>query len=83
MKNKPKFVLVNHSILDFDAFKEDFHELVGELKPELFEMVAKYGFDLVKLGKHSEFRSKAIFYNRQFDMQLTVVVKKRWPPEFV
>lgn len=80
---KNKFVLVNHSILDFDVFKEDFHKLVGDLKPELFEMVVKYGFELVKVGKQSEFRRKVVFYNQQFDMQLTIVAKKRWPPEFV
>ncbi len=83
MEEKPKFVLVNHSILDFDVFKEDFHKLVVDLKPELFEMAAKYGFELVKVGKHSEFRRRVIFYNKQFDMQLTVVAKKRSPPEFV
>ncbi len=80
---KPKFILVNHSILDFDVFKEDFHKLVGELKSELFEMASKYGFDLVKLGTHTEFRSKAIFYNKELDMQLTVVLKKRGHMEFV
>ena len=80
---KNKFVLVNHSILDFQLYKEDFCKFVAELKPELFEMVTKYGFELVKIGKHSEFSRKAIFYNKQFDMQLTVVAKKRSPPEFV
>ncbi len=80
---KNKFVLVNHSILDFEEFKKDFHRIVGDLKPELFEMVSKYGFELVRAGKQSEFRRKVVFYNRQFDMQLTIVAKKRWPPEFV
>ncbi|MBI2176117.1 hypothetical protein HYU40_02070 [Candidatus Woesearchaeota archaeon] len=80
---KKKFILVNRSILDFDVFREDFHKLVGDLKPELFEMVSKYGFELVKVGKQSEFRRKVVFYNRQFDMQLTIVAKKQRPPEFV
>ena len=81
--SKTKFVLVNHSILDFELYKEDFHKFIAELKPELFELVTKYGFELVKISKHSELRRKAIFYNRQFDMQLTVIAKKRSPLEFV
>ena len=80
---KTKFVLVNHSILDFEMYKEDFHKFIAELKPELFEMVTKYGFELVKIGRHSEFRRKAIFYNKQLDLQLIVVAKKKYPPEFV
>ena len=80
---KTKFVLVNHSILDFEVYKEDFRKLVAELKPEMFEMVTKYGFELIKIGKHSELRRKVIFYNKNFDMQLIVIAMKRSPPEFV
>ena len=83
MRQKTKFVLVNHSILDFEVYRDDFYKFIAGLKPELCELATKYGFELVKISKHSELRRKAIFYNKQFDMQLTVIANKRSPPEFV
>ncbi len=80
---KTKFVLVNHSILDFEVYLEEIQKLLADFKPEVFEIATKYGFNLVKLGKYSDLRRKVVFYNKQLDLQLTVVVKKRWPPEFV
>lgn len=80
---KNKFVLVNHSILDFEEFKKDFCELAASFKPEIFEVAGKYGFKLIKIGSRSELNNLAVFYNEQLDMQLVVVVKKKSPPEFV
>ena len=80
---KTKFVLVNHSILDFEVYKEDFQRFAGTFKPEIFDVASKYNLELVKLGSRSEFNNWAIFYNKELDMELVVVVKKRSKPEFV
>ena len=76
-------MLVNHSILDFELYKEDFHALAAAFKSELFEVATKYGFQLVKIGKYSELKKKSVFYNKQLDMELAVVMRKKQPPEFV
>ncbi len=80
---KNLFVLVNHSILDFDVFREDFHKLAASIKPEIFEVAGKYGFKLIKIGSRSELNNMAVFYNEKLDMQLVVAMKKKSPPEFV
>ena len=80
---KTKFVLVNHSILDFEVYREDFCRLAASFKPEIFEVASKYNLELVKLSSRSEFNNWAIFYNKELDMELVVVVKKRSKPEFV
>ncbi len=80
---KTKFVLVNHSILDFEVYKEDFHALAAAFKSDLFEVATKYGFQLVKIGKYSDLRKRVVFYNKHRDMELVVVLRKKWPLEFV
>ena len=80
---KPKFVLINHSILDFEVYKEDFNRFASTFKPEIFDVASKYNLELVKLSSRSEFNNWAIFYNKELDMELVVVVKKRSKPEFV
>ena len=80
---KTKFVLVNHSILDFEVYKEDFNRFASTFKPEIFDVASKYNLELVKLSSRSEFNNWAIFYNKELDMELVVVVKKRSKPEFV
>ena len=80
---KTKFVLVNHSILDFEVYREDFGRFASTFKPEIFEVASKYNLELVKLSSRSEFNNWAIFYNKELDMELVVVVKKRSKPEFV
>ncbi len=83
MKDKTKFVLVNHSILDFEEYVGEYQKIVSELKPEVFELVTKFGFGLVKIGKQADFRRKVVFYNKHLDMELVVVMRKKFPPEFV
>lgn len=80
---KPKFIIVNNSILDFEVYREDFQRFAGSFKPEIFEMAGKYNFELVKISSRSEFNNWAIFYNLELDMELVVVVKKRGKLEFV
>ncbi|HIG98427.1 TPA: hypothetical protein HA231_03315 [Candidatus Woesearchaeota archaeon] len=80
---KPKFILVNNSILDFDVYKEDFQRLACTFKPEIFEIAGKYNFELMKLNSRSEFNNWVIFYNLELDMELVVVVRKRNKPGFV
>ena len=80
---KTKFVLVNHSILDFEVYKEDFNRFASTFKPEIFDVASKYNLELVKLSSRSEFNNWAIFYNKELDMELVMVVKKRSKPEFV
>ena len=80
---KTKFVLVNHSILDFEVYKEDFNRFASTFKPEIFDVASKYNLELVKLSSRSEFNNWAIFYNKELDMELVVVVKKRSKLEFV
>ena len=80
---KTKFVLVNHSILDFEVYREDFNRFASTFKPEIFDVASKYNLELVKLSSRSEFNNWAIFYNKELDMELVVVVKKRSKPEFV
>ena len=81
--SKPKFVLINHSILDFEVYKEDFNRFASTFKPEIFDVASKYNLELVKLSSRSEFNNWAIFYNKELDMELVVVVKKRSKLEFV
>ena len=81
--SKTKFVLVNHTILDFEVYKEDFNRFASTFKPEIFDVASKYNLELVKLSSRSEFNNWAIFYNKELDMELVVVVKKRSKPEFV
>ena len=81
--SKTKFVLINHSILDFEVYKEDFNRFASTFKPEIFDVASKYNLELVKLSSRSEFNNWAIFYNKELDMELVVVVKKRSKPEFV
>ena len=83
MNNKIKFVLINHSILDFEEYAGEYQKIISELKPEIFELVTKFGFSLVKIGKQEDFRRKVVFYNKQLDMELVVVMRKKFPPEFV
>ena len=80
---KSKFILINHSILDFELYKEDFHALAAAFKSELFEVATKYGFQLVKIGKYSDLRKRVVFYNKHTDMEAVVAIRKKWPPEFV
>ena len=80
---KTKFVLVNHNILDFEIYKEDFHALAAAFKSELFEIATKYGFQLVKIGKYSDLKKRVVFYNKHRDMELVVMMRKKMPPEFV
>lgn len=80
---KPKFILINSSILDFEVYREDFQRFAGTFKPEIFEIAGKYNFELAKLSSRSELNNWAIFYNRELDMELVVVVKKRGKLEFV
>ena len=80
---KTKFVLVNHSILDFELYKEDFNRFASTFKPEIFDVASKYNLELVKLSSRSEFNNWAIFYNKELDMELVVVVRKKSPTEFV
>ncbi len=80
---KNKFVLVNHSILDFEKFREGFGRLAAAFRPEIFEVATKYGFELVKISSRSEFNNWAVFHNKEHDMDLVVVVKKKSRPEFV
>ena len=82
-QSKTKFVLVNHSILDFELYREDFHSLAAALKSELFEIATKYGFQLVKIRKYSELKKKSVFYNKHLDIELAVVMRKKSPSEFV
>ncbi|MBI2144075.1 hypothetical protein HYU17_02895 [Candidatus Woesearchaeota archaeon] len=82
-KPKPRFVLINSSILDFEVYREDFGRFAGTFKPEIFGIAGKYNFELVKLGSRSEFNDWAIFYNGELDMELVVVVKKKSKMEFV
>ncbi len=83
IKMKPKFIIINGSILDFEAYREDFQRFASTFKPEIFELAAKFNFELVKISGSSEFSNHALFYNRELDMELALVVKKRSRLEFV
>lgn len=76
-------MLVNNSILDFEVYREDFDRFAGTFKPEIFEVAGKYNLELIKLSSRSEFNNWAIFYNKDLDMELVVVVRKRSKHEFV
>ena len=80
---KPRFILINSSILDFEVYREDFNRFASTFKPEIFDVASKYNLELVKLSSRSEFNNWAIFYNKELDMEMVVVVKKKSPIEFV
>ena len=80
---KPKFILVNHSILDFEEYKEKFFSLSALLKSDIAEVAEKYDLRLVKVGKRSYFSRRAVFYSKEMDLEVVIAVRKRHPPEFV
>ena len=80
---KTKFVLVNHSILDFEEYKEYFHTVAAHLKSEVFEIVGKHDFKVAKVSRYSELKKRTVFYNKQLDMEIVIVIRKKLPPEFV
>ncbi|MBI3037054.1 hypothetical protein HYY73_04895 [Candidatus Woesearchaeota archaeon] len=80
---KTKFVLVNHSILDFEEYKEYFHTIAAHLKSEVFEILDKHDFKVAKVSRYSELKKRTVFYNRQLDMELVITIRKKRPPEFV
>ncbi|MBI2145369.1 hypothetical protein HYU18_03545 [Candidatus Woesearchaeota archaeon] len=80
---KKKFILVNDSILDFEVYREDFDVLAAAFKSDLFEVATKYGFSILKIGKHKDLKKRTVFHNRHLDIELSVVLKKRGKLEFV
>ena len=82
-KTKSKFVLVNHSILDFEEYKQYFHTVCAYLKSEIFEVAGRHNFKVAKVSRCSELKKRTVFYNRQLDMELVIMVRKKSEPEFV
>ncbi len=80
---KPKFVLVNHSILDFGEYVQYFHEVASCLKSEVYEVASRHDFKVAKVSRYSELKKRTVFYNRQLDMELVIVIRKKSGPEFV
>jgi hypothetical protein len=78
-----KFILVNHSILDFDEFRKDFFRTSAAFWSELAETAEKYDFRLAKVAQYSEFKKRAVFRNARLDMEIVLVVRKKSLPEFV
>ena len=83
MKEKTKFVLVNHSILDYEEYKQYFHEVASCLKSEVYEAASRHDFKVAKVSRYSELKKRTVFYNRQLDMEVVIVIRKKLPPEFV
>jgi hypothetical protein len=80
---KTKFVLVKHSILDFEEYKQYFHTVGAYLKSEIFEVADRHNFKVAKVSRYSELKKRTVFYNRQLDLELVITIRKKRPPEFV
>ena len=80
---KTKFVLVNHSILDFEEYKQCFHEVAACLKSEVYEVASRHDFKVAKVSRYSELKKRTVFYNRQLDMEVVIVIRKKSELEFV
>lgn len=81
--SKPKFVLVNNSILDFEEYTQYFHEVASCLKSEVYEVASRHDFKVAKVSRYSELKKRTVFYNRQLDMEVVIVIRKKSEPEFV
>ena len=80
---KNKFVLVNHSILDYEEYMQYFHEVATFLKSEVHEVASRHDFKVAKVSRYSELKKRTVFYNKQLDMEIVIVIRKKLPPEFV
>jgi hypothetical protein len=82
-KTKMKFILVNHRILDFGKFRKDFDLVSSELKSDFSELADKYGFRLEKSKLKREFHCRAVYFNKNSDAEIVLVLRKKSPPDFV
>ena len=78
-----KFVLVNHSILDYEEYTQYFHEVATCLKSEVYEVASRHDFRVAKVSRYSELKKRTVFYNKPLDLELVITIRKKKPPEFV
>ncbi len=68
-----KFIQINGRILDYGQYRKNCNELQRLLVEDIASVARMYGFELIDEE----------LYNEAYDLELTIVIKKKSPSKFV